>query len=92
MIYLQADVQSLGINQPRFNLFQRVRVHAEYEQFEAEGIICGLLIEDSKRYPTSQFFLDGWWYDIGFYNLPGHPDTPCMYRDWVHESEIYPLL
>jgi hypothetical protein len=94
MIHLTVDVQTLGISKPQFELFQKVRVYAEYEgeeAFEAEGIVCGLLFEHSARYPTSQFFRDGWWYDIGFTNLLNNPDLPCMHREWCYEAELYPL-
>jgi hypothetical protein len=94
MIHLIEDVQSLGIAAPRFSLFEHVRVYAEYEDggvFEGTGVVCGLMFEHSERYPTSQFFIDGWWYDIGFYNLPSNPGLPKMYREWTHEAELFPL-
>jgi hypothetical protein len=94
MIHLTVDVQISGINQPRFQLFDKVRIYAEYDDgsvFDAEGIVCGLLLEHSREYPTSQFFLDGWWYDIGFTNLPNYPNLPPMYREWCYEAELHPL-
>jgi hypothetical protein len=92
MIYSSHDVQTLGICQPRFNLFQRVYVHSKDEDdsdvFEGSGIICGLLIECSERYPTNQFFIDGWWYDVLLYDLPSGQSAALPIREWVHESEL----
>jgi hypothetical protein len=82
--------------QPRFGLFQSVRVHVGLEaesesEFEAEGIICGLLIEDLKRYPSREFLLPGWWYEVLFHELPTCPYLIPPIREWVHESEICPI-
>jgi hypothetical protein len=94
MIHLTQDVQTLGINKPQFELFQKVHFYAEYEDggvFEAEGIVCGLLLEHSIDYPTSQFFQDGWWYDVSFTNLPSDSHLPKMYREWCYEAELKPV-
>lgn len=95
MIHLSEEVQASGITAPRFELFQKVRIYVECEDgyvFEGEGVICGLLLEHSVAYPTSQFFLDGWWYDIAFYKLPAYENLPPMYREWVIETELLPLV
>jgi len=94
MIHLIEDVQSLGIAAPCFSLFEHVRIYAEYDDggvFEGVGVICGILLEHSERYPASLFFLDGWWYDICFYNPPSDLGLLCMYRQWFIEAELLPL-
>jgi hypothetical protein len=94
MVDSQTDARSVGIHQPRFDLFQHVHVIDQSEEgyvFEGRGVICGLLVGDSAQYPSDQFLLNGWWYEVMFYELPTSPALTLPIREWVHESEVYPI-
>lgn len=94
MVESQTDARSVSVHQPRFALFQRVHISIQSEEgsdLQGQGVICGLLIGDGAQYPSHQFFLDGWWYEVMFDEFPPSPALPLPIREWVHESEVYPI-
>lgn len=94
MVESQTDTRSVGIHQPRFALFQRVHISIQSEEgsdLQGEGVICGLLLGDTAQYPSHQFFLGGWWYEVMFDEFLPTPALPLPIREWVHESEVYSI-
>lgn len=94
MVHLTEDVQSLGIVAPKFELLQQVQIRSDFENgyvFEAMGIICGLLLEHSDRFPVAEMFQDGWCYNVALEIHPDYPRLPKWHREWFSETELLPL-
>lgn len=74
----------VDVPQPRYGLFQVVRVVTELESrvIDDRGFITGILLN------PDEFTESGWFYQVLFFELPHAPWLPLPYADLVAESEI----
>lgn len=83
---MHEDVRNVyfkDVPRPLFDVFQRVEVVEQQEEFifEGHGFICGFKLNDDEHYQV------GWWYNILFtFTSVYSPYLPI--REWAHESDV----